>query len=178
MTEQTQERNAVSPEQIRALEGILKGQLDGHQQLLELIQQNRDAVRQARMDLIHDLCRRQNTVGQRLAEFEKQRLVLVGVITKNLEPDAKQPLKVDEIVAHVDDGAAELLSALAHQLRPVVEQVRHESSIVRQAADALSRHMSGVMQAVHSLLSRAQVYGRSGEMDVGAPVRTCVDVTS
>ena len=163
---------------VTQLAEILEAQLHGHGQLLDLMSRNREAVRQADMTTIEAVCGRQNTVGQHLAELEKQRLMVVGRFTARLAPEAERPLTVGEIAAGLEPPAAQRLEALADALRPAVERVREESSLVRQAAEALAGHMTGIMHAVHAVLSGAQVYGRTGEIAGGAPCRLCVDVTS
>ena len=160
------------------LERVLEAQLRGHEQLLEQVRRNREAVRRADMKAIREICGQQNAVGQSLTELEKERLALVGCLTRQLAPEAKHPLTVTEITTRLEPGAAERLQARADALRPLVERVRDESSVVRQAAEALARHMTGIVQVVHSVLSRTQVYGRKGQITDGAPCRVCVDVRS
>ena len=163
---------------VEELEQILAEQFQGHEQLLELVGRNREAVRRADMAEIKVACELQNVVGQNVAELEKRRLSLVGSLTRQFAPDAPRPLTVTEIATHLEPALAERLQARADALRPLVERVREESSVVRQAADALVRHMTGIVQGVHSILSQAQVYGRKGVITGGAECRLCVDVRS
>ncbi|MHC4429989.1 MAG: flagellar protein FlgN [Planctomycetota bacterium] len=163
---------------VAELERVLQAQHQGHEQLLDQVRRNREAVRRADMEAIQEICARQNAVGQQLAELEKERLALVGSLTSKLAPEAARPLTVAEITARLEPGAAERLQARADALRPLVARVREESSVVRQAAEALARHMTGIVQVVHSVLSRAPVYGRRGEITGSTPHRMCVDVRS
>jgi chromosome segregation ATPase len=163
---------------VAELERVLEAQHRGHEQLLDQVRRNREAVRRADMEAIQEICAQQNAVGQDLAELEKERLALVGSLTRELAPEATRPLTVAEVAASLEPGAAERLQARAEALRPLVARVRDESSVVRQAAEALARHMTGIVQVVHSVLSRAPVYGRKGEITGGTPQRMCVDVRS
>lgn len=163
---------------VAELERVLEQQHRGHEMLLEQVRRNCDAVRRADMEAIREICAAQNAVGQGLAELEKRRLALVGSLTRALAPDAARPLTVAEITARLEPGEAERLQARAEALRPLVARVREESSVVRQAAEALARHMTGIVQVVHSVLSRAPVYGRTGEITGGDTRRMCVDVRS
>ena len=93
--------------------------------------------------------------------------------------------RAEEFIAKTKGSFAEAvgepagrLAALADQLRATVEDVRRVSAVVRKAGDALARHMSGLMQTVHSALSRARVYSRRGQLATGAQSRFSIDVTS
>jgi len=70
------------------------------------------------------------------------------------------------------------MTTLAGALREATAKVRRESSIVTAAAEALSRHMTGIMQTVNSALSRVGVYERRGRIAVGAQMDFCVDLKS
>ena len=59
-----------------------------------------------------------------------------------------------------------------------VDEVRTVSGMVRGAADALSRHMTGLMQSVQSVLASAKVYGRRGRLVSSGQNQYCVDVKS
>ena len=164
--------------EITLLEENLRRQLEAHRQLLDCIERNREAIRRADMQQIRSICDQENTVAQHLAELEKVRLVLVGRVTEHLEPDAGQPVSMSRIAEALDEPAAGRFAALAAQLRAMVEEVRKASAIVRTATDALARHMSGLLQTVHSALGRAKVYGRRGMLVTGEQNQFCVDIKS
>ncbi|MHC4991794.1 MAG: flagellar protein FlgN [Planctomycetota bacterium] len=164
--------------ELTMLERILTRQLEGHKLMLECMERNREAVRHADMDAIKSVCQEQNQLAQQLAELEKSRLVVVGRLTESLQPEAATPLSLVEIAEAAGAPAGDRLAALAGQLRATVQEVRRASTVVRTAADALARHMSGLMQAVHSALTRAQVYSRRGRLATGAQSRFSIDVTS
>ena len=56
--------------------------------------------------------------------------------------------------------------------------MRRESSIVAAAAQALARHMSGIMQSVNGALSRVGIYERRGRIAVGSQLDYCIDMKS
>jgi hypothetical protein len=130
------------------------------------------------MDAIKSVCQEQNRLAQQLAELEKSRLTVVGRLTESLHPQAAAPLSLNQIAEAAGEPAGDRLTALAGQLRAAVQEVKRASTVVRTAADALARHMSGLMQTVHSALTRARVYGRRGRLDTGAQSRFAIDVTS
>ncbi len=171
------DRSAPTPE-VSLLERVLRDQLDGHQALLRLIRRKREAVRTADIDCISDICEQEHDLAQRLAELEKDRLRLVGVLTEALRPDAETPLTVSQIGATIEEPVRSRLSALAGQLRSIVEEARQTSSVVRVAAEALARHMAGISQTVQSVLSQARVYSDRGRITSGSQCQVCVDVTS
>ena len=164
--------------EITLLEENLRCQLLAHRQLLACIERNREAIRRADMQQIRSICEQENTVAQNLAELEKVRLVLVGRVTEHLEPDAGQPVSMSRIAEALDGPAAGRFEALAAQLRAMIEEVRKASAVVRTATDALARHMSGLLQTVHSALGRAKVYGRRGMLVMGEQNQFCVDIKS
>ena len=59
-----------------------------------------------------------------------------------------------------------------------VRTVRRESSIVTTAAEALRKHVTGIMQSVNRAISRAGTYERKGQISVGSQLDFCVDLTS
>ena len=83
---------------VEELEQILASQLQGHEQLLDLVGRNREGVRRADMAEIKVACELQNAVSQTVSELEKRRLSLVGSLTRQFAPDAGRPLTVSEIV--------------------------------------------------------------------------------
>ena len=160
------------------LEDNLRRQLEDHRKLLACLERNREAVRRADMGAIKSICQEENVIAQRLAELEKARLELIGRLTEQLHPHAEVPLSVSQITEEIGGPACSRLTALAGQLMATVEDVRRASSVVRGAAEALSRHMTGLMQSVHSALTRAQVYSRRGRIATSSQSQFCIDVTS
>jgi len=163
---------------IRLLEEILRRQLEAHKQLFACVERNREAIRQADMQQIRSICEEQNTVVQGLAELEKVRLTIVGRLTERLDPDAEQPVSLSRIAAELDDPASGRFETLAAQLKQAVGEVRRASAVIRTAADALARHMGGLMQTVQSAMGRATVYGRRGRIETGQQNQFCLDIRS
>lgn len=160
------------------LEHILRSQLDGHQRLLKCIERKRQAIRTADITSVTSICSDENAVLLRLTELEKHRLELLGHLTQMTNPKASVPLTLNEIAQTADEPQQSRMLALAAQLREALEQVKRQSSIVRAAADALARHMSGIVQTVHSALSRARIYGHRGNIALGAQLQSIVDLKS
>jgi hypothetical protein len=163
---------------IEALERILRAQLADHRRLLDCLDRKREAIRTAQIGRVSDIVEEERRVAVRIAEADRHRGELVRRIAQALMPAAQQPPALAELAHLVEEPIRTRLLASAAELRDAAEEVRSRSSIIRAAAEALSRHMSGVMQSVQSALSRAGVYGRRGEMALGAQLEFSVDVKS
>ena len=157
---------------------MLRAQLAVHEQLLQCVADKREAIRSADIAKVSDICGRENTLIQGLAEIEKQRLRLVGELTQSIHSKSQKPLTMNEISQSAAEPQRTRLLALTAQLREIVTELRAQSSIVRVAAETLSRHMSGIVQTVHSALSRARVYGERGRIAMGSQVQSMLDIKS
>ncbi len=164
--------------QVDLLVRILAIQIESHRRLFSSIQRKREAIRTADLDAIAGLTREENALIQRMGELEKRRLELIGSMTGQLTPDADNPLTVMQIAEAVGEPQKRELQDLAEKLRECVHEVRRESSIVRTAAEALDRHMTGIAQTINGVLSRVGLYERRGRIAVGAQVNYCVDIKS
>lgn len=161
---------------IVVLERMLRAQLEGHERLGHCLARKREAIRTADIEAITAVCREEQVIVERLAEVEKQRLQLIGVFTQEMAPRAARPLTVREIAAGIEPERGGPLLELADTLKKTVSAVRGESAIVREAAEALGRHMAGLMQTVRTALAGAGTYGRGGRLAAGTPVRSGLDV--
>ncbi len=165
-------------ELVMRLEQILHSQQQDYENLGQLIQRKREAIRQADMNAIANLCQEENTIAQHVTELEKTRLILSAELTRTLDPTASRPLSMSEVAQAIDEPNRSRLLQLSQALRGTIEEVRAASSIVRAAADGLSRHMAGLLQTVQSALSRARVYSDRGRIAIGAQYQFCLDLKS
>jgi FlgN protein len=160
------------------LEAMLRAQLDGHGRLRACIKRKREAIRTADIDGVTTICGEENSLIQRLGELEKRRLELIGRITQHFRPSAARPMSLAEIAESAGPSLATRLTAFASQLKDLIGEVRRESSVVRSAAEALTRHMGGIVQTVNAALSRARVYGQRGRIIAGTQLYSSVDLRS
>lgn len=163
---------------VDALESMLRSQLEQHEKLLKLLERKRDAVRHARIDVIGEIISEERTLISRITEIDRAREQIVARLTELLQPGATKPIALADLAEHVEGSAQSRLLGVAAQLREVVTQVQQTSSVVRSAAESLSNHINGVMQAFHAALSRAGVYGRQGQIAGGTQMEHSVDVKS
>ena len=165
-------------ELVMRLEQILRSQQQDYEKLGQLIERTRQAIRKADINAIADLCQEENTIAQHVTELEKARLILAGKLTETLDPTASKPLSISEVAQAIDEPNRSRMLQLSDELRSTVEEVRGSSRIVRAAADALARHMGGLLQTVQSALSRARVYSDQGRIATGAQYQFCLDLKS
>ena len=170
------EKRRQSPElqaALCALEQLLRAQLESHQTLLKCIERKREAISVADVDSINAMCQKENAIAQRLAQQENKR----QWITRELSTaPAEDPLTVTQVAEQADEPQRTRLLALAGQLREAVTAVKRESSIVRAAADALSRHLGGLMESMRAAIGKAGTYGRRGRLALDAQPYSSVDM--
>ena len=165
-------------ELVMQLELLLRSQQQDYENLGQMIQRKREAIRHADMNAITDLCQQENTIAQKVTETEKARLILTAELTRAIDPKASRPLSMSEVAQAIDEPNRTRLLQLSQTLRGTIEEVRAASRIVRAAADGLSRHMGGLLQTVQSALSRARVYSDRGRIATGAQYQFCLDLKS
>ena len=170
---------AASVQAISAqLEKTLRALLEGQKKLLACMERKREAIRRADIGVVTETCVQEHTLIQRMSELEKHRLRLVGALTERIDPGAERPATLGMIAEMLDEEPGQHLLAVGAELLDAVREVRRQSTVLRSAAEALSRHMSGIAQTVHSALSRAGVYGRAGKVALGAQMEFSVDLKS
>jgi len=150
--------------------------LEGHRRLHTCLKDKRQAIRRADIDAIARLCEEERKLLQQLAPVEQRRQALVAQIAGRLELPSQPLPDLRALAAQIGEPRRQALIEIADALRALIESVRRESSIVATAADALNRHVAGVMQTVHRAVSRIGVYERKGHIAVGSQVDFCVDV--
>lgn len=163
----------------QALEKLLDALLEEHHQLLACLGRKREAIAHARLDEVGNIVTEEQAIIKRVSELERHRLALVRRMTRAIDPNARDAMSLSDITQAIDDDSQRAtLMERAEKLREEVHEVRRQSSIVRAAAEALSRHMSGVMKSVQSALSRAGIYSNNGHLATGAQLDFNVDVKS
>lgn len=182
MADQTLNRSQFAPEALRAidqtleaLERVLHAELADHHVLLADLDAKREAIRIANVYRINEITRREEQVLQRMGQRAQQR--------KQLGERAAQAARIEAapfsaLLAMSQDDQAERLREMKRELESAGQEVKRRSTVVRSAAEALSRHMAGVLQTVTGALSRAGVYSRRGTLQLGQATASSVDVQS
>ena len=171
-------KRQVMNETLDMLERLLREQHAIHKKLQSCIERKREAIRVSKINEITSICEEENELVQKQGELEKARFMLLGRITEMVNPRAERPLTLQEVADLAGAERAERLLELRGSLRELVAEVRRSSKIVRMASEKLNHHMVGIMQTVHSALSRAGVYGDKGRVAVGAQLDFSVDIKS
>jgi glycine cleavage system regulatory protein len=173
------ESNTASPvpaDALSALESSLRRMIEEHDRLLHCLKRKREAIRVADMSGITEMCGEEKAILRRIGELDARRQSTIAMLARDRRADPGRSLTISEIAAAAREPASTRLLALAAQLRDRIAEVRRSSSVIRAAAEALSRHMTGLMQTVQTALSRARVYGQRGRIDPGAQVQFSLDV--
>jgi hypothetical protein len=167
----------VAPELILQLERLLRGQLQGCDQLLDCLARKREALRGAEIDTIRLCCERERSLIAAIRELDGRRHALLKPL--NSSARMAQAPSLAEIASRCgssDDG--QRLLSLAAELRERIGHVRRTSSVIGAAADALGRHVAGILQTVTGSFTGAKVYSRRGRMNLGSSTQLAVDVKS
>ena len=164
--------------QVEALEKLLRQQMEDHRALREVLAKQEQAVRQAAVADLVNITGEQQRLVNHLAEVERHRVNLAMQISRQIDSTTAEPLPVSRIAESLEQPQRSRLMETAEELRGLVEDVRQRSSVVRAATEALSRHVTGLVQSVSAALSRAGVYSRRGRVNMSETVPASVDVTS
>ena len=162
---------------VSELEDVLRTQVDGYGRLLVALDRKREVIKLAELERVRGIAEIELKILERLNELDQRREFLMNDILSMLGLEG-QDRTVSTISSRLNDEQAARLSALAAELKKRVEQAQKESSIVRSAGEALSKHMAGVMQSVRGVLASAGVYGNQGQLTTGAMSASGLDVSS
>jgi len=170
-------------ETLSLLERLLQGQLDGYRRLLETVERQRTAIRTADGAMLEQATREEDRIVRALSGLEQQRAQAFAQLQKRWLPQERRSATLAHLLhaapaQSLDAARQARLSALADRLRQAIESAKHSASVVRSAAETLSRHIAGIQQTVHSALSRAGVYGRRGKLALGAATPAALDLKS
>lgn len=141
---------------IPVLETVLRQLADRHEQLLSLMQRQREALRQADHRGVSEYSRLENTLVQAIGDLEKRRLELVAQLTQAIDPGAAAPMRMRDLAERLPEPSRGRLLVLREQLRARIAKVKEESSVTRRATESLLKHMQGL---VHTLGSAGRAAG-------------------
>ncbi|MAC18586.1 MAG: hypothetical protein CMJ23_02715 [Phycisphaerae bacterium] len=161
---------------VRELQEILDTQAEGYRRLLSTIDRQREAIRTADIAAVPGIAEVQEKIVQRLKVLDDRREAAGKNAATALGLDADSTISI--IASALPSGTSDRLEVRAAELRQLVEQARREQSLLRNAGEALARHMAGIVQSVTGALSGTGVYGRRGRLREGSPLVAGVDLTS
>jgi len=160
------------------LEALLRELLEQHTQLLATMERKRQVMREAQHDAMAALVRLEAESVRRISGLEKQRLELVGAMTLRVMPDAPQPLKLRELAQRLPEPARGRLLVARQQLVDKMQQVQHQTTVARRAADKLVQHMTGILQTIGTLSTGVNTYGSRGQRPEAAITMRTINLTA
>jgi hypothetical protein len=166
---------------VELLRQMLVKQIELHDELLSCIHRKREAIRRADMPVMTDCCQREHRLTERLRDMDLRRPGIVMHLANlvGLKAPHANAISATDIANRLDEPLRGAIETLAAQLREKMQDVKREHSIVKQASEALSRHMAGIMQSVQALLNQSGTYERRGRIVTASPTMTgSVDVKS
>jgi len=167
----------VVDQALEALERVLEAELADHHVLLADLDAKREAIRMANVHKINEITRREEAVLRRMAQRQVQRKQLGDRAAQVAQlPGGTATFSV--LVALSKDDRAARLRSMKCDLEAAGKEIKRRSTVVRSAAEALSKHMAGVLQTVTGALSRAGVYGRRGTLQLGQAAASSLDIRS
>ncbi|MBI1367588.1 MAG: hypothetical protein GC162_02925 [Planctomycetes bacterium] len=149
-----------------------------HEQLLLLVKRKQEAMRLAKPQLVTDCCAHENERVQKIAELEKRRQQVLGLLTQKLAPQSTKPMTLSEVAEHAGEPRRGRLLVMHRKLRALIEQIRRENDIARRATEGLLRHVTGVMQMVTAAVGGSGTYGRRGMSGAHATVVSSFSLTA
>ncbi len=160
------------------LETLLRELLDQHSQLLATMQRKREVMKTGERRAMDALCRLEGELVQRITGMEKRRLELVAALTLHVAPDAAEPMKLSDLAQRLEEPARGRLLVARQQLVGRMQQVQHETSVARRAAESLVRHMTGLIQTIGTLSTGVSTYGRQGQRPQAAITMRTINLTA
>lgn len=160
------------------LESMMLEFVSCYERLLDLVRRRHDAMRRARTDELAACIHEESVVIQRIAELEKARLRVVGVLAERFGSPQNMYTRLSWIADRLGEPTRGKLTGVAQRLRELIETVRRENETVGLAARALALHMEGLMRQLAGRLNHAQVYSRAGAVEAGPRVVSAIDLTS
>ncbi|MEM9414896.1 MAG: flagellar protein FlgN [Planctomycetota bacterium] len=164
--------------ELGGLEATLAQLAERHEQLLSLMQRQREALRKAETEQIAALSRQENAVVQTISTLEKRRLEQVASLTQVVSPGAAQPMRMRELAERLPEPARGRLLVLRQQLRERIVAVKEQSSVSRRASEALMNHMQGLVQSLSHASVRGAGYDRPGQARNALPAIGTISMTA
>ncbi len=159
------------------LERYLHELIEVHQSMLSLVQRKREAVRQAKPAVVSECTERENELVKRIGAIETERQKVAAELTRLLDAGATEPMRLADLAERVDEPRRGRLLVLHQQLMDVMQTLRRESAITRQAMEGLLNHVQGMVQMLVQTVGGGGTYGRRGRVNAAAAVVSSFSTT-
>lgn len=160
------------------LEQILREMIAHHEKLADLSVVCHDAMRRADTEALGSCIQAENEVVQMIADTEKKRIRVVGVLASHLGSPARNQTKLSWIAERCPESARVRVEALSGRLVASIRALHERNAILQAAAETLSRHMNGIRKQLNATLNHAKTYGCKGAVDAGPSVISAIDLRS
>lgn len=160
------------------LESLVRQLVVAHQQLGELLQQKREALMHAEHERILQLTGLEHEKITLITTLEKERLAKAGELTLALDPQAAEPMKLNEIAERLAEPKRGRLLVLRQQLRDQMQEVQRTSSVTRRATESLVKHMHGLVQTIGAVSTGVTTYSSKGHRPDNAMAIGTMSVTA
>ncbi len=168
--------NQSTPSTVQ-LENILRMQVDGYGRLCSALERKRESIARAELDQVPEIAEVEQQIIDRISDLDARREAEITKVCAvlNLKRDG---VLMSDIISAINEEDGVRLEALVTTLRKMIEKARTESSVIRIAGEALSRHMAGVVQSVRGVLAGARIYGSQGQITTGVATAGGLDMSS
>lgn len=145
------------------LESVLANMVVEHRKLLKLMEAQQAAMRHFKLELMEEITLQQEKLRLRLASLETQRRQIVLQIVKQNRIEGEITLSR---LAELYPPRKEALLKLKEELRKIIEQVQHRTTVAGRVAGAVLGHLNTVVRLVAGAVERAGVYTKNGTPQV------------
>lgn len=157
---------------------LLERQAEVHDRLVEHLESKRAAVRTADVEAVGRICEVEKDLAIEIETLENRRRDVVRDLTAVLEPGRAEPLELVEVADRLAPDVGRRLRELRDRLRTTLTEAVRLSGIVNAAAEAIGRHINGVVDALGRVLAPPVTYGRRGRMNQTATTSARLDLRS
>ena len=167
----------VLAEGFRRLEELLDTQCGHYRKVEELVDSQREALRVADVSALSSASNAERELLDAIGRLDTRRVELVDAIAGELGMKQAAKPTLSDLLEHSGTSRSRLVK-VADELRRLIAKTRSASGVVRTAAEALARHMQGIVQSVEVGIGRTGIYERSGRLVSALPRHTSINIRS
>jgi len=149
---------------LRELTDCLKREIEVHEAAGEMMAAKLERLRAGRATELRELCAQENTLIQAASEFAKQRMILAAQLTRQVKPDASEPMTLGQLIGFLPEGERDALAELRERLQQRMQDARQRTGVTRKSVEHLVRHMAGLVRTIGGALSNGPAYGSTGKL--------------
>ena len=165
---------------MRKLCGVMGDLVEEHQRLLAALTDKREAFTLADDGTMGECIAREAAIIERIEGLDRaRRQAAVGLALRLGIKPKEGDVTVAMLVERLPERAGrEQLRGQSTVLRGLVQEVRKETSLIKEVGEALLTHVRGLAQRIRQAMSQTGVYGRNGRVAEAAYGVRTVDLRS